>query len=257
MTYPTSGKFRLLSAVTMLLSFFLPDIAEAQGLRFKGLETAIDERTSFTVFDNRTPTFENEFGIRFRFQSYRDAERGIIFRLEDRKAGTDPAVILFYDGAKNDHRFYVNIENRLTAISLTVPRKEKGNASEWLDVDFRMFLEKDTVMLAIDRDTVYAAYGISKNGIHPELIFGRNKFLIDIPSFTIKDLVISDLTSSYRFRLNEESGQFARDDRRVGSHLPVLQPEDYSSLRIPVALEAELYVELILECRRPVVEYRE
>ena len=84
MTYPTCGKFRLLSAVTMLLSFFLPDIAEAQGLRFKGLETAIDERTSFTVFDNRTPTFENEFGIRFRFQSYRDAERGIIFRLADR-----------------------------------------------------------------------------------------------------------------------------------------------------------------------------
>ena len=47
------------------------------------------------------------------------------------------------------------------------------------------------------------------------------------------------------------------DDRRVGSHLPVLQPEDYSSLRIPVALEAELYVELILECRRPVVEHGE
>ena len=214
MTNQNSGKFRILFAVTMLLFSLFPDISEAQGLRFKGLETAIDERTSFTVFDNRTPAFENEFDIRFRFQSYRDAERGIIFRLEDEKAGTDPAVILFYDGAKNDHRFYVNIENRLTAISLTVPRKEKGNASEWLDVDFRMFLEKDTMMLAIDRDTVYAAYGISKNGIHPELIFGRNKFLIDIPSFTIKDLVISDLTSSYRFRLNEESGQFARDDRR-------------------------------------------
>ena len=89
MTNQNSGKFRILFAVTTLLFSLFPDISEAQGLRFKGLETAIDERTSFTVFDNRTPAFENEFDIRFRFQSYRDAERGIIFRLEDKKAGTD------------------------------------------------------------------------------------------------------------------------------------------------------------------------
>ena len=81
MTNQNSGKFRILFAVTTLLFSLFPDISEAQGLRFKGLETAIDERTSFTVFDNRTPAFENEFDIRFRFQSYRDAERGIIFRL--------------------------------------------------------------------------------------------------------------------------------------------------------------------------------
>ena len=132
MTNQTSGKFRLLSAVTMLLSFFLPDIAEAQGLRFKGLETAIDERTSFTVFDNRTPTFENEFGIRFRFQSYRDAERGIIFRLEDKKAGTDPAVILFYDGAKNDHRFYEPAHGHLADRAQKGERKRIGMAGRGL-----------------------------------------------------------------------------------------------------------------------------
>lgn len=214
MTNPTSGKFRILFAVTMLLFSLIPDIAEAQGLRFKGLEEAIDNRTSFSVFDSRTPSFEKELDIRFRFQSYRDAERGIIFRLADKKWEKDPAVILFYDGAMSDHRFYVNIENRLTAISLTIPRKEKGNVSEWLDVDFRLFLDRDTMMLAVDRDTAYAASGIRKTSIQPELIFGRNRYLIDIPSFTIKDLTISDLTSHHTFRLNEERGQVARDERK-------------------------------------------
>lgn len=214
MNRPFQAKTGLRTALSMLLLTLTSGSVFGQGLKFKGLEEAIDNRTSYSVFDSRTPSFEKELDIKFRFQSYRDAERGIIFRLADKKSDNDPAVILFYDGAQSDHRFYLNIENRLTAISLTIPRKERGNASEWLDVDFRMYLDKDSMMLAVDRDTAFAASGITKSSIHPELVFGRNRYLIDIPSFTIKDLTISDLTSHHTFRLNEERGQVARDERK-------------------------------------------
>lgn len=139
-------------------------VSSGQGLRFNGLDCHIDERTSFTVFDNRHPTFADLVDISFKMQHYSDAERGVILRMTDRNEPDVPAIILFYDGATDYHRFYVNIEKRRTALTLTFPKRVRGKESEWMNVDMHLMTDRDSIMLAVDRDTAYAAIDFCRKG---------------------------------------------------------------------------------------------
>lgn len=153
----------ILPLIVFLLTFF-PDTAMGQGLRFNGLDHHIDERTSYTVFGNRHPVFTDIVDISFKMQHYSDAEQGVILRMTNRNEPDVPAIILFYDGATDYHRFYVNIEKRRTALTLTFPKKVRGKESEWMNVDMHLMTDSDSIMLAVDRDTAYAAIDFCRKG---------------------------------------------------------------------------------------------
>lgn len=195
----------ILSIIVLLLTF-LSDNAMGQGLRFNGLDYHIDERTSYTVFGNRHPAFTDIVDISFKMQHYSDAEQGVILRMTNRNEPDVPAIILFYDGATDYHRFYVNIEKRRTALTLTFPKKVRGKESEWMNVDMHLMTDRDSIMLAVDRDTAYAAIDFLQKRMTPDIVFGRSKYLIDLPSFAIRDLQIGDRSEVFRFPLDEQSG---------------------------------------------------
>ena len=67
---------KLLIAGAILFSAALPQTLSGQGLRFNGLERQIDELTSYTVFDRKRPGFNGELRIKFKLQTYMDAESG-------------------------------------------------------------------------------------------------------------------------------------------------------------------------------------
>ena len=208
------------SLIIFTVQIVFSAVSSGQGLRFNGLDCHIDERTSFTVFDNRHPTFTDLVDISFKMQHYSDAERGVILRMTDRKEPDIPAIILFYDGATDEHRFYINIEKRRTALELTFPKKVKGKSSEWMNVDMHLMTDRDSIMLAVDRDTAYASIDFLRKRMTPDIVFGRSTYLIDLPSFAIRDLKIADKSNIFYFPLDEQSGKVAHEaGSRMRGHI--------------------------------------
>lgn len=207
MTLKTSffTKRRLLMAFLMFLTVSVLRIS-GQGLRFHGLETPIAERTSYNVFGQRIPTFNETVNIRFKLQTYMDAERGLIFRMQNKRNPDNVGWIMFYDGATDSHRFYINIENRNTALSLIFKKDTPGKTSEWMDVEFKLSTSKDSIMMKVGDHVVSEAFDFPMTTIQPSITFGKNAYLIDIPSFAIKDLRIGNDFEHYFFPLNEEAG---------------------------------------------------
>ena len=203
---------KLLIAGAILFSAALPQTLSGQGLRFNGLERQIDERTSYRVFDRKRPAFNGDLSIKFKLQTYMDAEAGLIFRLQDSKRPEIPALILFYDGATDRHRFYVNIEKQRTAISLSFKKPHGGRTSGWMNVEFRLLTEDGMAMLSVDSDTVYASINQTGRHILPDLVFGKNDYNIDIPSFSIRELSVGNKMEEYRFPLDEETGTLVSED---------------------------------------------
>lgn len=203
---------KLLIAGVILFSAALPQTLSGQGLRFNGLERQIDERTSYRVFDRKRPAFNGDLSIKFKLQTYMDAEAGLIFRLQDSKRPEIPALILFYDGATDRHRFYVNIEKQRTAISLSFKKPHGGRTSGWMNVEFRLLTEDGMAMLSVDSDTVYASINQTGRHILPDLVFGKNDYNIDIPSFSIRELSVGNKMEEYRFPLDEETGTLVSED---------------------------------------------
>lgn len=54
------------SLIIFTVQIVFSAVSSEQGLRFNGLDCHIDERTSFTVFDNRHPTFADLVDISFK-----------------------------------------------------------------------------------------------------------------------------------------------------------------------------------------------
>ena len=54
------------SLIIFTVQIVFSAVSSGQGLRFNGLDCHIDERTSFTVFDNRHPTFTDLVDISFK-----------------------------------------------------------------------------------------------------------------------------------------------------------------------------------------------
>ncbi len=243
------AKNGIASTGSMLAVFFflavLSPIAKGQGLRFNGLDHHIEERTSFTVFANRHPAFTDLVDISFKMQHYSDAERGVVLRMTNRAEPDSPAIILFYDGATDHHRFYVNIEKKRTALTLTFPKKIKGQESEWMNVDMHLMTDRDSIMLAVDRDTAYASIDFLKRRITPDIVFGRSRYLIDLPSFAIRDLQIMDKSEVFHFSLDEQSGNIVHEtNRKIHGHVdnPVWLSENHHKWRQSFKKESDEFL---------------
>src|SRR5688500_5318732 len=68
-----------------LISLFMPlHAAPPAGLKFRGSERPIDQRTSYNVFGDGTATFAKHFEIGFDLSLYPASEFGYILRVKNK-----------------------------------------------------------------------------------------------------------------------------------------------------------------------------
>lgn len=205
--------FRLYACLVLAaLSFPL----NAGGLKFNGMSKKIDDRTSYDVFANRQPRFRHNVTIEFQIRTYLDNEkdfRGNIFRLANRKDST--ILNLYYDGAGDFHRFTLNAENSSVLIKLRRQKLSGMDISEWMKVTFTLDMDKDSVFLSVDRDTIASAIPEYNNTLVPELCFGKSGYIIDVPTFAIRDLKIYNDRTRIEFPLDEKAGNDVSDKSGV------------------------------------------
>lgn len=192
-----------------------------RGLKFHGGENPIDERTSYNMFENTTVTFSDHFAIDFDLFLYPARPIGYILRIKNMKS--NKIFNLFYDGQGSNVTFRFNEEGKNSLIIARM-NKEKLLNSNWFNLKLAFDLRNDSIHLEIDKQQYESgSIGLPKE-YHPQILFGKSDYIIDVPSFAIKNLSISSNKKRYYFELNENEGNdvFDTEGEAVGK---VTNPE--------------------------------
>lgn len=188
--------------ILWLIAVILPCKTIAQGLIFQNPANSIERRTSFDVFNHDEITFEQYLDITFDMQLPLAEEVGYIVRIIDRPS--KQIYNVFYDGRGNDY-FELNEEGRKCIIMSPFNRNELRR-KQWFKVRLLFDMEHKTISLTIDGKQHSTRKTSLPGQLTPQIIFGRSDYLIDVPSFAMKNLIIRSSNHSYTFPLSQAQG---------------------------------------------------
>lgn len=182
----------------------------AQGLKFYGNKESIDRRTTFLIFNNTyLPVFNKYIDISFELRIQDFDTFGYLLHIVDSQNNAAYSLTYTYID-KTSSAFKLNIEGKTNVISMNFTNE--SIKSKWIPVRLHIDLTNGKSTLAINSR---AQNGTIKTITHAELkpyfVFGRRENLVDVPSFAIRSLKISESKHSYNFLLNESAGEDVHD----------------------------------------------
>lgn len=186
----------------------------SQGIEFSTLESATIQKTSYSVFANEPPTFDNILSIRFDLAIHDPSSFGYLFRIHDeaKKQSDIYSLVFSYDNIRQSY-LKLNIEAKECRIADTLQNNTLG-ARHWMPVVIKFYLEGDSVVMSVkDKRLVSKNLGLSPS-IRPSILFGSSQFSEEIPSFAIKNLYVEDESKTFNFALNESSGNKVHDSHK-------------------------------------------
>lgn len=182
----------------------------AHGLRFLNPSDHIDRRTSFNVFAYAHPRFEHKLEIKFDIQIPRTEEIGYILRITDDESGKKYNI--FYEGRGNNW-FELNEEGKKTIARLTFDMEKLRNR-KWVPFSLSMNLNHQTIRMSVGTKSVTIKnVSLPNNNFAPNIVFGLSDYLIDVPSFTMRNLVVEGCKTPYFFPLQQGEGNVVFDSK--------------------------------------------
>ncbi len=180
--------------------------AYSQGLLFQANDKEIKERTSLQIFqEGEIPCFTKNFQLSFEL-SIRDFDTfGYVFLLEEDQGKTKYSFTYTYlDGENSTFKF--NTDGKENHYSLNL--RNDALAYQWIPVSFAFDLQQDVLTIRIgDNEKKITSLGL-KDTFCPHLFFGRYDYILDMPTFAIRNLKLEgDRSHSYTFPLNENEGE--------------------------------------------------
>ena len=180
--------------------------AYSQGLLFQANDKEIKERTSLQIFqEGEIPCFTKNFQLSFEL-SIRDFDTfGYVFLLKEDQGKTKYSFTYTYlDGENSTFKF--NTDGKEYHYSLNL--RNDALAYQWIPVSFAFDLQQDVLTIRIgDNEKKITSLGL-KDTFCPHLFFGRYDYILDMPTFAIRNLKLEgDRSHSYTFPLNENEGE--------------------------------------------------
>lgn len=180
--------------------------AYSQGLLFQANDKEIKERTSLQIFqEGGIPCFTKNFQLSFEL-SIRDFDTfGYVFLLKEDQGKTKYSFTYTYlDGENSTFKF--NTDGKENHYSLNL--RNDALAYQWIPVSFAFDLQQDVLTIRIgDNEKKITSLGL-KETFCPHLFFGRYDYILDMPTFAIRNLKLEgDRSHSYTFPLNENEGE--------------------------------------------------
>ena len=180
--------------------------AYSQGLLFQANDKEIKERTSLQIFqEGEIPCFTKNFQLSFEL-SIRDFDTfGYVFLLKEDHGKTKYSFTYTYlDGENSTFKF--NTDGKENHYSLNL--RNDALAYQWIPVSFAFDLQQDVLTIRIgDNEKKITSLGL-KDTFCPHLFFGRYDYILDMPTFAIRNLKLEgDRSHSYTFPLNENEGE--------------------------------------------------
>ena len=203
----------LIFITTLFILLPTPIHAKVGGLAFLNPANSIEKRTSYSVFGDKEEQFIERLDISFDMRLPYREEVGYIVRVIDK---TDNKIFnVFYDGRGNDY-FELNREGYKGLIKIPFNR-QKLMLKQWFKVHISFNMKRQTISMSIDGEQKSTTLPTGKNSlphvIQASIVFGRSDYLIDVPSFAMRNLVVSDADSHWRFPLKQTSGTTVLDDQ--------------------------------------------
>lgn len=197
------------------MSLFLSSLsAFSQGLRIQGNDYVIDERTSYSVFEERQPTFRHELNLRFEISPQElsgDYARGYVLRIKNVVENTTYNIL--YNGQGENAVFNFNYEGKDVLITAELD-KTILYEQHWVPFHLSFDLERDSLTLQI-HEKVFTAKGLMlKKDWQPRIYFGRSEHVIDVPTFSLRNLSVGDRDKTYSFPLDESQGENVHDNHK-------------------------------------------
>ena len=175
--------------------------AYSQGLLFQANDKEIKERTSLQIFqEGEIPCFTKNFQLSFEL-SIRDFDTfGYVFLGKTKYSFTYTCL----DGENSTFKF--NTDGKENHYSLNL--RNDALAYQWIPVSFAFDLQQDVLTIRIgDNEKKITSLGL-KDTFCPHLFFGRYDYILDMPTFAIRNLKLEgDRSHSYTFPLNENEGE--------------------------------------------------
>lgn len=180
--------------------------AYSQGLLFQANDKEIKERTSLQIFqEGEIPCLTKNFQLSFEL-SIRDFDTfGYVFLLKEDQGKTKYSFTYTYlDGENSTFKF--NTDGKENHYSLNL--RNDALAYQWIPVSFAFDLQQDVLTIRIgDNEKKITSLGL-KDTFCPHLFFGRYDYILDMPTFAIRNLKLEgDRSHSYTFPLNENEGE--------------------------------------------------
>ena len=151
------------------------------------------------------PCFTKNFQLSFEL-SIRDFDTfGYVFLLKEDQGKTKYSFTYTYlDGENSTFKF--NTDGKENHYSLNL--RNDALAYQWIPVSFAFDLQQDVLTIRIgDNEKKITSLGL-KDTFCPHLFFGRYDYILDMPTFAIRNLKLEgDRSHSYTFPLNENEGE--------------------------------------------------
>lgn len=186
----------------------------SQGIEFSTLESATIQKTSYSVFANELPVFDNVLSIRFDMAIHDPSSFGYLFRIHDeaKQASDIYSLVFSYDNVQQSY-LKLNIEAKECRIVDTLQNNTLG-ARHWMPVAIKFYLTGDSVVMSVSgKRLVSKNLGLPRS-IRPSILFGSSQFSEEVPSFAIKNLYVEDESKGFHFPLNESSGNAVHDTHK-------------------------------------------
>ncbi|WP_372648312.1 hypothetical protein [Draconibacterium sp.] len=193
----------------LLLGLFSLQATSPRGLKFQGGEKPIAERTSYNVFENKSVTFSDSFDINFDLFLYPTQQIGYICRIKNSENNT--IFNIFYDSQGADITFRLNEEGKNSLIIARLNKKEFLNA-KWFNMKLTFDLNNDSIHFDINNQLQSVGDIGLPDTYQPQILFGKSDYIIDVPSFAIKDLSVGN-EKRYYFKLNENEGNIVHNSK--------------------------------------------
>lgn len=183
----------------------------AQGITFSTYESETVQKTSYSVLE-KPLTFQDEFSISFDLALHDYTSLGYILRLRDRKQSDayTYSFVYYYDNEQWSYLKF-NVETQECKAVDTLLNQTVG-PKYWIPVKMSFSLLQDSVFLSIaEKQYRMGGLGLPRE-MTPSILFGSSKFSEEIPSFSIRNLAVSDVSGRrIEFPLNETSDGHVHD----------------------------------------------
>ncbi len=177
--------------------------AYAQGIRFTGSSQPIEKRTSATFFSDAAPTFYDLFAIHFDLQLPNDRTMGYIVRIKEENQGS--IFNLHYDEEEGQAVFRLNEEGKTSLITTRIPL-EYLIERHWFPILLEYDLRGGKIKLQIANAAPQFASVQIESPYSPNITFGRSDYMIDVPSFSLRNFRVGNKAKEISFPLRESEG---------------------------------------------------
>ncbi|GHE39158.1 hypothetical protein GCM10017764_22960 [Sphingobacterium griseoflavum] len=181
----------------------VPAAIFGQGIRFTGSSQPIEKRTSATFFSEAAFTFHDRFAIDFDLQLPNNGSMGYIVRIKEDDQRS--IINLHYEKEEEQAVFRLNEEGKANLITLRIPLAHLVE-QHWFPVHIAYDLRKGQIELQIARKAAQYAKVPIKSPYVPNVTFGRSDYMIDVPSFSLRNFRIGNDNREIVFPLRESKG---------------------------------------------------